>query len=145
MDVYVKKYLHLTAQNPLYLHMARFAANGEHASNIEISREAPLSSLLCACGCLGHSAAAAKCRGAAAGTRGCRVQRHRDASCTQCPQDASRAGTGAGEKGRRIRELTSVVQKRFKFPDGTVELYAEKARAASSSSALQCSVRLVET
>lgn len=32
----------------------------------------------------------------------------------------------SGEKGRRIRELTSVVQKRFKFPEGTVELYAEK-------------------
>ena len=32
----------------------------------------------------------------------------------------------AGEKGRRIRELTSVVQKRFKFQDGSVELYAEK-------------------
>lgn len=29
-------------------------------------------------------------------------------------------------KGRRIRELTSVVQKRFKFPEGSVELYAEK-------------------
>lgn len=33
---------------------------------------------------------------------------------------------GAGEKGRRIRELTSVVQKRFKFKEGAVELYAEK-------------------
>lgn len=31
-----------------------------------------------------------------------------------------------GVKGRRIRELISVVQKRFKFPEGTVELYAEK-------------------
>lgn len=31
-------------------------------------------------------------------------------------------------KGRRIRELTSVVQKRFKFPEGSVELYAEKVR-----------------
>lgn len=31
-----------------------------------------------------------------------------------------------GEKGRRIRELTSVVQKRFKFPENGVELYAEK-------------------
>ncbi|CAD6219206.1 GSCOCG00004857001-RA-CDS [Cotesia congregata] len=31
-----------------------------------------------------------------------------------------------GEKGRRIRELTSVVQKRFNFKDQTVELYAEK-------------------
>ena len=32
----------------------------------------------------------------------------------------------AGVKGRRIRELTSVVQKRFKFAEGAVELYAEK-------------------
>ncbi len=32
----------------------------------------------------------------------------------------------AGEKGRRIRELTSVVQKRFNFPPDSVELYAEK-------------------
>jgi ribosomal protein S3 len=32
----------------------------------------------------------------------------------------------AGEKGRRIRELTSAVQKRFNFPPETVELYAEK-------------------
>jgi len=31
-----------------------------------------------------------------------------------------------GEKGKRIRELTSVVQKRFNFPEGTVELYAER-------------------
>jgi len=31
-----------------------------------------------------------------------------------------------GEKGRRIRELTAVVQKRFGFAPGTVELYAEK-------------------
>lgn len=33
---------------------------------------------------------------------------------------------GLGEKGRRIRELTSIVQKRFKFPENSVELYAEK-------------------
>ncbi|KAF7813596.1 40S ribosomal protein S3-3 [Senna tora] len=32
----------------------------------------------------------------------------------------------SSEKGRRIRELTSVVQKRFKFPENSVELYAEK-------------------
>lgn len=31
-----------------------------------------------------------------------------------------------GEKGRRIRELTAVVQKRFGFAPGAVELYAEK-------------------
>ena len=33
-----------------------------------------------------------------------------------------------GEKGRRIRELTALVQKRFKFGEGAVELYAEKVR-----------------
>ncbi|CAO3663922.1 unnamed protein product [Rhizopus stolonifer] len=31
-----------------------------------------------------------------------------------------------GEKGRRIRELTTLVQKRFKFPENAVELYAER-------------------
>ncbi|KAL6208075.1 hypothetical protein ACLB2K_019027 [Fragaria x ananassa] len=39
---------------------------------------------------------------------------------------ATRTQNVLGEKGRRIRELTSVVQKRFKFPEGSVELYAEK-------------------
>jgi len=33
-----------------------------------------------------------------------------------------------GEGGQRIRELTSVVQKRFKFDDDSVELYAEQVR-----------------
>lgn len=36
------------------------------------------------------------------------------------------ASLAAGEKGRRIRELTSVVQKRFQFKEEAVELYAEK-------------------
>ncbi|KAG2403169.1 40S ribosomal protein [Vigna angularis] len=39
---------------------------------------------------------------------------------------ATRTQAVLGEKGRRIRELTSVVQKRFKFPENSVELYAEK-------------------
>jgi len=39
---------------------------------------------------------------------------------------ATRTQNVLGEKGRRIRELTSVVQKRFGFAEGTVELYAEK-------------------
>eukprot|EP00164_Ancoracysta_twista_P000499 GFYU01000665.1.p1 GENE.GFYU01000665.1~~GFYU01000665.1.p1 ORF type:complete len:228 (+),score=59.24 GFYU01000665.1:53-736(+) len=39
---------------------------------------------------------------------------------------ATRTQNVLGEKGRRIRELTSVVQKRFNFEEGTVELYAEK-------------------
>ena len=29
-------------------------------------------------------------------------------------------------EGRRIRELTSIVQKRFNFPEGSIELYAKK-------------------
>ena len=41
---------------------------------------------------------------------------------------ATRTQNVLGEKGRRIRELTSVVQKRFNFPEGTVELYAEKVQ-----------------
>ena len=39
---------------------------------------------------------------------------------------ATRTQNVLGEKGRRIRELTSVVQKRFNFPEGAVELYAER-------------------
>lgn len=35
---------------------------------------------------------------------------------------ATRTQNVLGEKGRRIRELTSVVQKRFGFPEGTVEV-----------------------
>lgn len=39
---------------------------------------------------------------------------------------ATRTQNVLGEKGRRIRELTSVVQKRFNFKENSVELYAEK-------------------
>jgi small subunit ribosomal protein S3e len=39
---------------------------------------------------------------------------------------ATRTQNVLGEKGRRIRELTSVIQKRFNFTEGSVELYAEK-------------------
>lgn len=35
---------------------------------------------------------------------------------------ATRTQNVLGEKGRRIRELTAVVQKRFSFPEGTVEV-----------------------
>lgn len=42
---------------------------------------------------------------------------------------ATRTQSVLGDKGKRIRELTSVVQKRFNFPEGTVELYAEKVAA----------------
>jgi ribosomal protein S3 len=39
---------------------------------------------------------------------------------------ATRTQNMLNEKGRRIRELTSVVQKRFNFLENGVELYAEK-------------------
>merc|ERR1711988_1902876 len=41
---------------------------------------------------------------------------------------ATRTQNVLGEKGRRIRELTAVVQKRFGFLPGSVELYAEKVQ-----------------
>merc|ERR1711987_41729 len=43
-----------------------------------------------------------------------------------------------GEKGRRIRELTAVVQKRFGFPAGSVELYAEKVLNRGLCAVAQC-------
>ena len=41
---------------------------------------------------------------------------------------ATRTQNILGEKGRRIRELTSVVQKRFNFPEGTVEVRNHRLR-----------------
>ncbi|KAJ7832606.1 hypothetical protein B0H13DRAFT_1654142 [Mycena leptocephala] len=40
-----------------------------------------------------------------------------------------------GEKGRRICELTALIQKRFKFP---VELYAKKVQYRGLSAIFQC-------
>merc|ERR1712226_1203533 len=39
---------------------------------------------------------------------------------------ATRTRDVLGEKGRRIRELTAVVQKRYNFPENSVELFAER-------------------
>jgi len=39
---------------------------------------------------------------------------------------ATRTKNVLGEKGQRIRELTGLVQKRWRFPVGAVELYAER-------------------
>lgn len=41
---------------------------------------------------------------------------------------ATRTQNVLGEKGRRIRELTSLVQKRFGFPEDNVMLYAERVQ-----------------
>jgi len=43
-----------------------------------------------------------------------------------------------GEKGRRIRELTALIQKRFKFPENSLELYAEKVTHRGLSAIAQC-------
>jgi len=50
---------------------------------------------------------------------------------------ATRTQTVLGEKGRRIRELTSLVQKRFNLPEGSVELYAEKVHNKALSAIAQ--------
>jgi len=50
---------------------------------------------------------------------------------------ATRTQSVLGEKGRRIRELTSLVQKRFSFPEGNVELYAERVANRALSAIAQ--------
>ena len=51
---------------------------------------------------------------------------------------ATRTQSVLGEKARRIRELTSVVQKRFNFPEGAVEMYAEKVSDRGLCAIAQC-------
>merc|ERR1712055_378353 len=51
---------------------------------------------------------------------------------------ATRTQNVLGEKGRRIRELTAMVQKRFKFKDDSVELYAEKVANRGLCATAQC-------
>eukprot|EP00038_Savillea_parva_P005702 m.159663 g.159663 ORF g.159663 m.159663 type:complete len:250 (-) comp11825_c0_seq1:48-797(-) len=51
---------------------------------------------------------------------------------------ATRTQAVLGEKGRRIRELTSMVQKRFNFEKDAVELYAEKVANRGLSAIAQC-------
>ncbi|TKR77672.1 hypothetical protein L596_018599 [Steinernema carpocapsae] len=51
---------------------------------------------------------------------------------------ATRTQNVLGERGRRIRELTAVVQKRFGFNKGSVELYAEKVSNRGLCAVAQC-------
>ena len=48
---------------------------------------------------------------------------------------ATRTREVLGEKGRRIRELTAVVQKRYGFPENSVELFAERVSFLSENHA----------
>ncbi|GMG19504.1 unnamed protein product [Ambrosiozyma monospora] len=43
-----------------------------------------------------------------------------------------------GEKGRRIKELTSLIQKRYKLAPGAIVLYAEKVQDRGLSAVTQC-------
>ena len=51
---------------------------------------------------------------------------------------ATKTQSVLGERGRRIRELTSVVQKRFNFNEGAVELYAERVANRGLCASAQC-------
>merc|ERR1719488_9124 len=51
---------------------------------------------------------------------------------------ATRTREVLGEKGRRIRELTSLVQKRFGFPENSVELFAERVENRAACAMAQC-------
>uniref|UniRef100_A0AC34GRJ8 KH type-2 domain-containing protein n=1 Tax=Panagrolaimus sp. ES5 TaxID=591445 RepID=A0AC34GRJ8_9BILA len=51
---------------------------------------------------------------------------------------ATRTQNVLGDRGRRIRELTSVVQKRFGSTAGAVELYAEKVSNRGLCAVAQC-------
>merc|ERR1712063_182840 len=51
---------------------------------------------------------------------------------------ATRTQNVLGEKGRRIRELTALVQRRFGFSEDSVELYAEKVLNRGLCAVAQC-------
>jgi small subunit ribosomal protein S3e len=51
---------------------------------------------------------------------------------------ATRTQNVLGDKGRRIRELTSLVQKRFNFPEQQVELFAERVENRGLCAVAQC-------
>merc|ERR1712007_209467 len=51
---------------------------------------------------------------------------------------ATRTREVLGDKGRRIREHTAVVQKRYGFPENSVELFAERVENRGLSAMAQC-------
>lgn len=57
---------------------------------------------------------------------------------------ATRSQNILGEKGRRIRELTALIQSRFKLADGQVELYAEAVRNRALSANAQVEALFVK-
>jgi len=51
---------------------------------------------------------------------------------------ATRTREVLGNKGQRIRELTAFVQKRFGFPENSVELFAERVENRAACAMAQC-------
>eukprot|EP00771_Trimastix_marina_P002561 gnl/Trimastix_PCT/37.p1 GENE.gnl/Trimastix_PCT/37~~gnl/Trimastix_PCT/37.p1 ORF type:complete len:258 (+),score=79.59 gnl/Trimastix_PCT/37:63-836(+) len=51
---------------------------------------------------------------------------------------ATRTQRVLGEKGRRIRELTALIQKRFNFPENSIRLLAERMPNRGLSAVAQC-------
>eukprot|EP00457_Paulinella_chromatophora_P008473 gb/GEZN01008508.1/.p1 GENE.gb/GEZN01008508.1/~~gb/GEZN01008508.1/.p1 ORF type:complete len:272 (-),score=45.08 gb/GEZN01008508.1/:183-998(-) len=51
---------------------------------------------------------------------------------------ATRTQNVLGDRGRRIRELTSLIQKRFNFPADNVKLYAERVESRGLCAVAQC-------
>lgn len=51
---------------------------------------------------------------------------------------ATRTQGVLGERGRRIKELTALVQKRFEFADNTIELFVERVENRGLCAAAQC-------
>lgn len=66
------------------------------------------------------------------------VEVRKTPQCTEIVISATRTQNVLGEQGRRIRELTQMVKKRFNFKDGQVQLYAEKVHNRGLSAVTQC-------
>jgi len=66
------------------------------------------------------------------------VEVRRAPSRTEVIIMATRTQNVLGERGRRIRELTMLVEKRFGFISGQVELYAEKVSSRGLCAIAQC-------
>ena len=60
------------------------------------------------------------------------------AAKTEVKIKASKPQGVLGEKGKRLRELTLVIEKRFRLPEGNVEISIEKIADRGLSAAVQC-------
>jgi len=59
-------------------------------------------------------------------------------SSTEVIIKATKTNEVLGERGRRLRELTMLIQKRFKLAPGSIKLYAERVQNRGLSASAQC-------